>query len=393
MTIGVFEIAIWELCLLGVLLLAFLYEVYFYARYMWVRDASRKSGQSPKVESRKQEENAPGVSVIVCARNEGRNLRPYIQSLLTQDYPLYEVIIVNDGSEDDTQAVIDEYAALDRRVRTTFVPKDARVRSTKKLGLTLAVKAAQYDYLLLTDADCRPESTKWIATMMAGFSSQRSAVSDQPIEVVLGYGAYFAEDSLLNSVIQYETLFNGLHYLGAAVTGKPYMGVGRNLAYRKDTFFEHGGFSHLMTERAGDDDLFVNNVATKHNTAVVYSRESITWSVPKTTWKSWWQQKRRHLSVSGGYKESTKQHLLREPLARGLFYGLFIVMMVACNPLVMSAAYGLFVLRLLLQVAMLNAAANHFHQPNIGIELLWYDMFLPVLTAGMLMVPKRQGAW
>ncbi|MBR6508642.1 MAG: glycosyltransferase, partial [Paludibacteraceae bacterium] len=114
LTIGVFEIGIWELCLLGVLLLAFAYEVYFYARYMWVRDASRKS----KVESRKQEEqeeNAPGVSVIVCARNEGYNLKPYIQSLLTQDYPLFEVIVVNDGSEDDTQAVIDEYAALDKR--------------------------------------------------------------------------------------------------------------------------------------------------------------------------------------------------------------------------------------------------------------------------------------
>ena len=391
MRIGVFEIGIWELCLLGVLLLAFAYEVYFYARYMWVRGGDAFLGGGRSFRTRK---DAPGVSVIVCARNEGYNLKPYIQSLLTQDYPLFEVIVVNDGSEDDTQAVIDEYAALDKRVKTTFVPKGARMRSTKKLGLTLAAKAAKYDYLLLTDADCRPESTKWIASMMEGFGKgERLAVSGERIEVVLGYGAYFAEDSLLNGVIQYDTLFNGLHYLGAAVTGKPYMGVGRNLAYRKDTFFEHGGFSDLMTEGAGDDDLFVNKVATKHNTAVVYSRESITWSVPKTTWKSWWQQKRRHLSVSGGYKESTKQHLLREPLARGLFYGLFIVMMVACNPLVMSAAYGLFVLRLLLQVAMLNAAANHFHQPNIGIELLWYDMFLPVLTAGMLMVPKRQGAW
>ena len=392
MTLGVFEIGIWELCLLGVLLLAFLYEVYFYARYMWVRS----KGERSVIETEKSSNNdASGVSVIVCARNEGKNLRPYIQSLLTQDYPLYEVIIVNDGSEDDTQAVIDEYAALDRRVRTTFVPKDARVRSTKKLGLTLAAKAAQYDYLLLTDADCRPESTKWIATMMAAFESKVESQKSkaEQVEVVLGYGAYFAEDSLLNSVIQYETLFNGLHYLGAAVTGKPYMGVGRNLAYRKDTFFEHGGFSHLMTESAGDDDLFVNKVATKHNTAVVYSRESVTWSVPKTTWKSWWQQKRRHLSVSGGYKESTKQHLLREPIARGLFYALFIAIMVVCNPLVMSAAFVLFIMRLILQIAMLNTAANHFRQPNIGVEVVWYDMLLPVVTGVIMLLPKRKEIW
>ena len=382
MRIGVFEIGIWELCLLGVLLLAFAYEVYFYARYMWVRGGDAFLGGGRSFRTRK---DAPGVSVIVCARNEGYNLKPYIQSLLTQDYPLFEVIVVNDGSEDDTQAVIDEYAALDKRVKTTFVPKGARMRSTKKLGLTLAAKAAKYDYLLLTDADCRPESTEWISTMMAGFGDG--------IEVVLGYGAYFAEDSLLNGVIQYDTLFNGLHYLGAAVTGKPYMGVGRNLAYRKDTFFEHGGFSDLMTEGAGDDDLFVNKVATKHNTAVVYSRESITWSVPKTTWKSWLQQKRRHLSVSGGYSAKSKAHLLREPLARGLFYLLFIVLMVVGSPLVMSAAFVLFVLRMLLQVSMLDISARQLGQPQMGLEVVWYDMMLPVLTGVMMLLPKRREIW
>lgn len=380
MTIGVFDIEIWELCVLGVFTLAFVYQVYFYARYMWVRRV-KVTGDGLQVTDGEK----PGVSVIVCARNEGANLKAYMQSLLTQDYPCFEVIVVNDGSEDDTQAVIDEYAALDKRVHTTFVPKGARMRSTKKLGLTLAAKAAQYDYLLLTDADCRPESTKWISSMMSGFGEGK--------EVVLGYGAYFRENSLLNSVIQYETLFNGLHYMGAAASGKPYMGVGRNLAYRKDSFFAHGGFSDLMNESAGDDDLFVNKVATKQNTSVIYGYDSVTWSVPKTTWKGWWQQKRRHLSVSNGYKESSKQHLLREPLTRGLFYVLFIVMMVCCNPLVMSVAYCLFVLRLLLQVSMLNAAANHFHQPNIGIELLWYDMLLPVVTGVMLMLPKRKDIW
>ena len=376
MTIGVFEIGIWELCLLGVLLLAFVYEVYFYARYMWVR-AKENDANDEK----------PGVSVVVCARNEGYNLRPYIQSLLTQDYPLYEVIIVNDGSEDDTQTVIDEYAALDKRVKTTFVPIGARMRSTKKLGLTLAAKAAQYDYLLLTDADCRPESIHWISSMMEGFNKGES------IEVVLGYGAYFSEDSLLNEVIQYDTLFNGVHYLGAAATGKPYMGVGRNLAYRKETFFEHGGFSDLMTEGAGDDDLFVNKVATKHNTAIVCTPESVTWSVPKRTWKSWLQQKRRHLSVSGAYNTRSKGHLMREPLARGVFYLLFVVLMVIGSPLVMSAAFVLFLLRMLLLMSMLDVSARRLGQPQMGVEVVWFDMLLPVVTGVMMLMPKRKGIW
>ena len=363
MSFGVFDIALWELCLLGALLLAFCYEVYFYARYMSI---SRKS----KVESRKQlveSEEEPGVSVIVCARNEGYNLKPYIQSLLTQDYPLFEVIIVNDGSEDNTQAVIDEYTALDKRVKTTFVPCGARVRSTKKLGLTLAAKAAQYDYLLLTDADCRPESVHWISEMVAPLKQS---------EIALGYGAYFK--------------FNGLHFLGAAATGKPYMGVGRNLAYRKDTFFANGGFSHQMNACAGDDDLFVNKVANKHNTAAVYSRDSVTWSVPKTTWKSWWQQKRRHLSVSDNYKPSTKRHLLREPMARGVFYALFIALMIIGSPLVMTAAFALMLLRLGLQLIMLNIGADHFQQPRVGLELIWYDMLLPVVTGCIMLLPKKK---
>ena len=386
MSFGVFDIALWELCLLGALLLAFCYEVYFYARYMSIsrkskvesrKDVQRDNVQSTIVES----EEEPGVSVIVCARNEGYNLKPYIQSLLTQDYPLFEVIIVNDGSEDNTQAVIDEYTALDKRVKTTFVPCGARVRSTKKLGLTLAAKAAQYDYLLLTDADCRPESVHWISEMVAPLKQS---------EIALGYGAYFKENSLLNSVIQYETLFNGLHFLGAAATGKPYMGVGRNLAYRKDTFFANGGFSHQMNACAGDDDLFVNKVANKHNTAAVYSRDSVTWSVPKTTWKSWWQQKRRHLSVSGNYKPSTKRHLLREPMARGVFYALFIALMIIGSPLVMTAAFALMLLRLGLQLTMLNIGADHFQQPRVGLELIWYDMLLPVVTGCIMLLPKKK---
>ena len=387
-----FEIGYWELALLGVLLLAFVYEIYFYARYMWVRAKNGANGDAALNDANDANGAKPGVSVIVCARNEGYNLRPYVQSLLTQDYPTYEVIIVNDGSEDDTQAVIDEYAALDKRVKTTFVPKGARVRSTKKLGLTLAAKAAQYDYLLLTDADCRPESTKWISSMMEGFGDGLRVTGDR-IEVVLGYGAYFWEDSLLNGVIQYDTLFNGVHYLGAAATGKPYMGVGRNLAYRKETFFEHGGFTDLMTEGAGDDDLFVNKVATKNNTAVVCSRESITWSVPENRWKNWLQQKRRHLSVSGGYSAKSKRHLLREPMARGLFYLLFIVLMAVGSPLVMSAAYVLFLLRLIVQVTMMDVCAQRLGQHKMGLEVVWYDMMLPVVTGVMMLLPKRREIW
>lgn len=329
----------------------------------------------------------PACSVIVCARNEHFNLEHYLPALLMQDYPTYEVIVVDDSSEDNTRAVIERYMQIDKRVKMTFVPKNARVGSNKKLALTLGAKAAQYDYLLLTDADCRPESEHWISEMMRGFASEDT-------DVVLGFGAYFCEKKAVNRLIQFDTLFNGLHYLGAAVCGHPYMGVGRNLAYRKSAFFASGGFSRLMTVRAGDDDLLVNRMANGHNTRVVCSRESITWSVPEESLRAWLHQKRRHLSVSPHYRTGTKIRLCIEPFTRGLFYLLVILLIVygsillcqgnAAGAWLLGTGVAVFVLRLLVQLSVINIAAYKTGQCMFGLSLIWYDICLPVISLYML---------
>ena len=338
-----------------------------------------------------------GVTVILAAHNESENLSEYLQALLTQDYPLFEVIVVDDGSEDSTRAVIERYMVADSRVRMTFVPKGARVRSTKKLALTLAAKAAKYDYLLVTDADCVPESDQWIKRMMEGFQSPIH--NDQsPIKVVLGFSPYFEEKGHINRLVRFDTLFNGLHYLGAALCRHPYMGVGRNLAYRKDLFFESGGFTHLMDNRAGDDDLFVNHVATRDNTAVVLSRDSYMWSRSKTTMKEWWQQKRRHISVSPDYTSASKVRLALEPITRGLFYALVIGIIVYQLPITdyqipipLLAAVGLFLVRWILQTAILNVSARRMglHRFKM-ISVLWFDIVLPLISLWMLVVPQRK---
>ncbi len=386
----------------------FLLQVYFYARYLCAparrlrhritpsegeipnhsRTNSIESPQKSPTDSieipnhsRTNSKEIPtqsptpkGVSVLLSARNEAYNLECYLQSLLTQDYPLYEVIVVNDGSEDATEEVIERYRLQDSRLRTTFVPLEAHVGSTKKLALTLAAKAARYDYLLLTDADCRPESPQWISRMMQGFDNPAT-------EIVLGYGAYYREHGEANRLTRFDTLFNGLHYLGAAICHHPYMGVGRNLAYKKSTFFEHGGFSRYMTEKAGDDDLFVNHIATAQNTAVVLSPESITWSSSKTSLRAWLQQKRRHLSVSPRYKASTQCRLTLEPATRGLFYALLIVIGVLGSPVAWMAAGVLFVARLLLQALSINISARRMGQSRFYVvDILRYDLCLPLIT-------------
>lgn len=387
---------------MGALLLLFFAQVYWYVRYLCA--PARKMRRDKKCHITNDQcqitNDAPGVSVIIAAHNEGFNLSHYLPVLLTQDYPTYEVIIVDDGSEDNTREVVERYMTRDPRVHMTFVPYGARVRSTKKLALTLAAKAAQYDYLLLTDADCCPESNRWISEMMEGFlAPERECRTSK--DIVLGFGAYFYEKGHINRLVRYDTLFNGLHYLGAALCGHPYMGVGRNLAYRKSLFFGSGGFTHLMDNKAGDDDLFVNHTATRDNTAVELRREAFTWSIAKSTFTEWWQQKRRHLSVSPAYRNATKWRLGFEPLTRGLFYAMtigIVAYQLSINNYQLSipllAAVGLFLIRWIMQTAMLNVSARRMglHTFNM-FSVLWFDIALPLVSLYMLIVPKRKFKW
>ena len=384
--------------LLGGLAVLFIAQVYWYARYLCAPARKlRRDKKSPVTAT--PSSVTEGVTVVLCAHNESDNLSHYLHVLLTQDYPEYEVIVVDDGSEDNTREVIERYMASDKRLRMTFVPYGARVGSTKKLALTLAAKAAQYDYLLLTDADCVPASKYWIRDLTLPLSQGEGK------EIALGFGAYFYEKGHVNRLVRYDTLFNGLHYLGAALCGHPYMGVGRNLAYRKSLFFESGGFTHLMTNRAGDDDLFVNHVATRKNTAVVVSRESLTWSPAKETLREWLQQKRRHLSVSPLYRESTKARLTVEPVTRGLFYAALLVIVIryclgwsgwafGAAEVIACGAVGLFIFRWILQTAVINISARRMglHRFNM-LSVLWFDIVLPLVSAWMLIVPKKNNKW
>ena len=423
----------WEWVLAGTLLFIALFYIYYYTRYLagvqrrvrhqlhrrfrWKENVpandEAESAESVTTPLNSSESALPGVSVVVCARNESDNLRHYLHALAGQKYPEFEVIVVNDGSQDDTQTVLDHYAKLFRNLRLTFVPGDAWVRSSKKLALTLAAKAAKYDYLLLTDADCRPESPNWISEMMQGFRNPDT-------EVVIGYGGYFDEPAAINRLVRYDTIVNAMTYLGFAMSRHPYMGVGRNLAYRKDTFFRHHGFAGTLGQRAGDDDLFVNKIANSLNTEVVVTPDSFTWSVPKHSYAEWRMQRYRHLSVSPSYRLSTKLRLTAEPVIRALLYILTIAAIVlsiigvtgtvsptepiatqlTSNPLlaITCAALCVFLLRLIWLTLLVNRAARIFRtRPFSVFHVLAFDIFLPLFNLAMLIRHafrrKREQQW
>ena len=361
--------------LLVIIGVAFIHQIYFYLRYL------RLGG---KVTSQTDSDvQLPAVSVIVCAHNEYDNLQDYLSILLEQDYPCYEVIVVDDSSEDGSDLLLERWSRQYGNLYHTFVPRGARVLSNKKLALTIGIKAAHYDYLLLTDADCRPESKHWIREMMKGFSNEQT-------ELVLGFSPYFEKKGLLNHIIGYDTLFNGLQYMGMARAGKPYMGVGRNLAYKRETFFSTGGFKGLLGNRAGDDDLFVNRIANAANTVVVNNPNSIVWSVPKTTWREWFHQKRRHLSVSPQYRTKSKIQLTLEPLSRGIFYASLLISAIVGNIELISIALALFLLRLLVQLIIINVSARRLNMRGYSLGLIAYDIILPLITLYMMLTQPLQ---
>ena len=267
----------------------------------------------------KQHSNIP-ISVIVCAKNEAENVAKYVPLLLSQNYPNFELVLIDDASSDETLDVFEEFEKKHDNIKLVKVKNNEAFWGNKKFALTLGIKSATYDNLLFIDADCYPDSENWIAEMSTGFSEEKS--------IVLGYGAYEKiENSFLNKLIRFETLLTATQYFSWAKLGKAYMGVGRNLAYKREEFFNANGFIEHMKIRSGDDDLLVNQISNSRNTAINFNPESITFSKSKTRFKDWILQKRRHISTAKYYKSFDKFQLGLFFLTQFLFLTLPIVLL------------------------------------------------------------------
>ena len=252
------------------------------------------------------------VSVIVVGRNEAENFKRNLPELCRQNYSNFEVVAVNDQSLDDSKDVIEELQKEFPNLKLVDVAINERFWLGKKYGLTLGIKAANHDYLLLIDADCIPGSLNWISEMVSSFSNSET--------LILGYGKYELQNSLVNFFIQFETVHTAIQYFSWALLGMPYMGVGRNMAYNRQLFFDKKGFVSHMHIPSGDDDMFVQEAGTGKNTAVVFHKESHTVSEPKQTFGEWIKQKRRHYKTSKFYKPGHKFVLGLYGVMQPLFY-------------------------------------------------------------------------
>ena len=269
-----------------------------------------------KSKSKSQSQQHP-VSVIICARDEDENIARNLPGVLVQQYAsTHEVVVVNDNSVDDSKYILQELKKTFKFLNVIELTQEAKLISGKKYPLSIGIKEAKHEIVLLTDADCVPSSEYWLQKMQAAYYNG--------VEVVLGYGGYHKRPGILNKLIRFETFHSALQYLSYALAGVPYMGVGRNLSYKRDIFFRNKGFSFINHIPSGDDDLFINKVATKKNTAVVLEPEAITLSNPKITFSGWMKQKKRHYTTAKYYKAKHKFLLGLYTSTQFLFYPLLI---------------------------------------------------------------------
>lgn len=277
------------------------------------------------------------LTLIIAARDEEENLREHLDIWLTQNHRSYEVLVVNDCSDDDTEYVLAEYQRKFPHLQVVNLKETAVFKGGKKYALTLGIKGAQFDRLVFTDADCLPSGPNWLAMISTQFTDQK--------EIVLGVGQYIKKKGFLNYLIRMDTIQIAIQYLGLASVGFPYMGVGRNLAYTRDIFFEAGGFKKHQEFKWGDDDLFINQVANKTNTAICALPEALTLSKAKEDYLSWIGQKRRHMSTSIKYNRSTKLFLMIKPF-RIVLYNSFLIIGLFQAELLISFLISAFILYL-----------------------------------------------
>lgn len=324
------------------------------------------------------------ASIIVCAKNEEENLQKLVPLILEQQYSEFEIILINDCSSDNTLDIMEAFEAQNNNIKIVDVVPNEAFWANKKYALTLGIKKAAYKNMLFIDADCTPNSPYWLATMSSRFSSKK--------QLVLGYGAYEKKKGLLNKLIRYETLVTAIQYFSYAKAGMPYMGVGRNLGYTGELYYSVNGFMSHIRIPSGDDDLFVNEAATKQNTALCLEKTGFTTSAPKTTFASWIKQKRRHITTAHLYKSKHKFLLGSFFLFNLLFWIFLVLCYIFCPWMVVTA---LIVLRLGIQWVIYGGSATVLNEKNLSYYIPILDLFLILFQLSIFITNKtsKPASW
>ncbi len=355
------------------LLVRLFYLFFFFARLAFYNPSVKLSNRT----------NA--VSVIVCARDEAPNLAKNLPGILVQNYKsTHEVIVVDDNSYDDTKYLLEALKKDFKQLHIVELTQEAKMIPGKKFPLSIGIKTAQHEIVLLTDADCVPASENWITSMQA--------VYDDDTEIVLGYGAYHKKNGLLNKLIRWETFHSAMQYMSYALAGVTYMGVGRNLSYKKTIFYRHKGFSAHNNIPGGDDDLFINMAARQKNVKINIEKDSFTLSNAAESFSAWKKQKFRHYSTSKYYKPLHKFLLASYAFVQFLFYPVLLTSIIFFNWQITLLMFAVFIL---VQAIIYLKVMNKLGEKDLLPYFIFFDiwMFFYYIIFAFAIVKKPRPTW
>ncbi len=353
--------------LAGIYIFSWLFQV-FYILYFLLKPARFNPITSNNT-------NRP-LSVIICAKNEAPNLEAFIPQICQQDYPNFEVIVVNDCSSDDSEMVLALLKTKFKNLYYTNIPPSKQHYQGKKLAITLGIKAANHEHLVFTDADCYPSSDQWLKEISSQFTDDK--------QIIIGHGRFEKKKTLFNLFLRYETFFNAVQYMGFALRGKPFMAVGRNMAYTKSLFENSDVFKPYLNLASGDDDLFIRRCANKHNTTIQSNYKSQTISLAPPDFSEWKMRKSRHLTTAPVYRFATKCWLVTEPATRQIIW-----LLTLCSlffPTFVPVTMALFALRMLILHIVLAKAASKMGEKKLYWATSLFDFITPWLVGSVWVI-------
>ncbi len=291
--------------ILGIIILfQILYYFIVYGRVAFFKDNKLTTDEKQKY--------IPSVSVVMCVKDDAYNLEKKLPIILEQEYPNFEVVVVNDASKDETEYVLRVLQEIYPNLNVVNLYNNVNGFLGKKYPISLGIKSAKNEIILLTESDTMPLNYNWITTMVKGFKQKK--------DIVLGFTNFEQKPTFLNTLMHYENLTSAMNYLGNAMLNNPFMGQGRNMAYKREFFFETGGFISQYNISVGEDDLFINKNANSKNTSVIINKESINLASPKEKREEWVIQKKKHFKSMYHFKLKDKIISTLMPFATLLIY-------------------------------------------------------------------------
>jgi cellulose synthase/poly-beta-1,6-N-acetylglucosamine synthase-like glycosyltransferase len=344
------------------------YLLMVFSRTAWYSGGSKKS----KIQYPEE-----GVTVLVTARNKFQHLKVLIPKLFEQDYPKFDVMIVNDQSSDRTKRLLEDLMIQYPKLRSVTIKYTPKHVTAKKFAITLGIKVAKNDVILLTDADSLPNSDQWIRKMTA-------PVREEGKTFAIGFSSYLEKSGALNQWIQFDTILKALFYFSFGLWKAPFMGTGKNLCYRKSFFMEVKGFKGFWGIEGGDDSIFVNTYATGANSKVVIDSKAITLSSPKENWKEYIQHEKHQLHAERFFHVEDKRKMGLYGISHALYWiggvGLLLYFGIGLRWEYFLVVLGLLGLRSFMLISIFKSASKNLqgNLPKLNIirnDLLYLAYF------------------